>query len=136
MKPIRIILVMALMAGLNLTMKAQSKSEGEKPQSVDKKKIEMYYFHTSRRCATCNAVEEVSKETVKEYFANNVTFKSINLDEEEGESLAKKLRVSGQTLLIVAGKERIDLTNEGFMNAKNNPEKLKKIIKEKIDPLI
>lgn len=136
MKPIRIILVLALMAGLNLTMKAQTEVEKAEKTTIDKNKVEMYYFHTSRRCATCNAVEDVSKEAVKEYFGDQVKFQAYNLDEKDGKSMAKKLRVSGQTLLVVAGKERIDLTNEGFMNAKNNPDKLKRIIKEKIDTLL
>ena len=136
MKPTRIILVLALMAGLNLTMKAQTEVEKAEKTTIDKNKVEMYYFHTSRRCATCNAVEDVSKEAVKEYFGDQVKFQAYNLDEKDGKSMAKKLRVSGQTLLVVAGKERIDLTNEGFMNAKNNPDKLKRIIKEKIDTLL
>ena len=44
--------------------------------------------------------------------------------------------VSGQTLLIVSGDTKINITNEGFMNAHSNPEKLKQIIKEKIDLLL
>ena len=50
--------------------------------------------------------------------------------------MAGELGVSGQTLLIVSGETRINITNEGFMNARSNPEKLKQIMKEKIDPLL
>jgi len=46
------------------------------------------------------------------------------------------LEISGQTLLLIAGETRINHTNEGFMQVGTNPDKLKQIIKEKIDPLL
>ena len=50
--------------------------------------------------------------------------------------MAGELGVSGQTLLIVSGDTRINITNEGFLNARSDPGKLKQIMKEKIDPLL
>jgi len=49
---------------------------------------------------------------------------------------AEELGVSGQTLLIVSGDIKINITNEAFMYARSKPEKLKQVIKEKIDPLL
>jgi len=125
--------VFIFFVGMNFACSAQTEKEKTADQSSN---VEMYYFHFTRRCATCNAVEDVSKHAVKEYYGNKVSFFSYNLDEEDGEAKGEALDVSGQTLLIVAGDKKVNLTNEGFMNARSNPDKLKEIIKEKIDPLL
>lgn len=81
---------------------------------------------------TCNAVESVAKEAVEELANSQVSFAEYNLDEENGKEKGKELGVSGQALMVVGGENKINLTNEGFMNARSNPEKLKAILKEKI----
>jgi hypothetical protein len=98
--------------------------------------VEVFYFHNVRRCATCMAVEAESKDIVEELYKDKVAFSTYNLEEKDGKEMAGELGVSGQTLLIVSGKTRINITNEGFINARSNPEKLKQIMKEKIDPLL
>lgn len=105
------------------------------------KKVEVYYFHFTRRCTTCNNVEKVSKEAVEKQYPDKVKsgdifFKSINLDEKDGEAIGKKLKVEGQTLLIVSGDKRMDLTDKGFMYANNSPEKLTAEIKKAIDEML
>jgi hypothetical protein len=108
----------------------------EQTASISTDGVSVYYFHYSRRCLTCNAVETVSKSALFELFNDKVTFTSYNLDEPDGELKGKELEISGQTLLVVSGETKINLTNEGFMHARNNPEKLKEILKEKIEPLL
>jgi hypothetical protein len=98
--------------------------------------VEVYYFHFTRRCITCQAVEDVTKEALKEIYGDKIPFKGLNLDEADGSEKGKVLEIDGQTLLIVSGDTKINLTNEGFMYARSNPEKLRQILKEKIDPLI
>ncbi|WP_163708678.1 nitrophenyl compound nitroreductase subunit ArsF family protein [Mangrovibacterium lignilyticum] len=98
--------------------------------------VKAYYFHATRRCETCQAVEEVSKEAIQEYYGNQVEFLSVNSDEDASETLIEKYKVSGQTLIIVKGNKIIDLTTDAFLNARTNPEKLKAKIKASIDPLI
>ena len=92
--------------------------------------ITAYYFHNTRRCVTCETVEKVATEALK---AKNIGLKSINLEEEDGKNLAKSLEVSGQTLLIVAGDKKENLTNFAFLNARSNPELLKAKINSVID---
>mgnify|MGYP003807699719 CR=1 FL=1 len=82
------------------------------------------------------AIENVTKEALAEMYGNKVNFTSLNLDESEGELKGKELQVSGQTLIIVSENKKINLTNEAFMNARSNPEKLKEVIKANIDPLL
>ncbi len=136
MRIIRILLFFTLAIGLHISCSAQTKKDNKVNKASKASTVEVYYFHYTRRCATCNAVEKVSKETVAEFPGNKVTFADFNLDKQEGKAKGKELGVSVQTLLIVAGDKKINITNEGFMNARSNPEKLKAVIKEKIEPLL
>ena len=104
-------------------------------------KIQVYYFHNTRRCATCNAVESVTKEALKTQFPQQVadgviTFQSLNLEEEDGKIAAKKLEVNGQSLLFVSGNKKTDLTTAGFMNALTKPNKLKDKVKETVNSML
>ncbi len=99
-------------------------------------KVEAYYFHFTARCVTCKAVESEAKNNIESLYGGKVTFQSVNLDEASSKALTEKLKVDGQSLLIVKGETKINLTNEGFLYARNNPEKFKLIIKEKVDPLM
>ena len=63
-------------------------------------------------------------------------FISLNLEEDEGAEMARVLKVSGQTLLIVKGETKVNLTNEGFMNARTNPDKFHEILRTQIDNLL
>ena len=97
--------------------------------------IEVYYFHYSRRCVTCQAVEAVAQDALIDFYKGRIALKSVNLDDKANNDLAKKLGVKGQSLLIVKGDKKIDLTNEGFLNARSNPDKFASKIKESIDAL-
>jgi len=104
-------------------------------------KVEAYYFHFSARCVTCKTIEAKAKENLEvlypQQFKNGlITFQSVNLDEEVNKPLAQKLGIGGQTLLLVKGDEKINITNEGFMYAMVKPEKFKEVINEKVDFLL
>ncbi len=99
-------------------------------------KIEAYYFHNKTRCNTCKTVEAEAKADLKELYGDKVSFQALNLEEKSIEPIAAKLKVSGQTLLVVKGDKQVNLTNEGFLYAVTDPDKFKKIIKEKVDPLV
>lgn len=140
MKKIAVYLILFLFATTSFACNPEDgKTKNTKNEnSVDK--IQVYYFHFARRCATCNAVEEVTKEALQKYFAEDVkngkiVFTSINLDEESSKTLAKKLKISGQTLLFVAGDKQKNLTNVAFMYAKSSPKKLKVKVKKAIEEL-
>ena len=104
-------------------------------------KVEVYYFHYSRRCATCNAVEEVAKKAVADLYAQQfkkgeIIFKSVNLDEDASDAIARKCKAEGQSLLIIGKGIRKDLTDKAFMYARTSPEKLKAEIKKAIDAVL
>jgi hypothetical protein len=105
-------------------------------QTGNQAKIQAYYFHNATRCVTCKTVEAEAKTNLKELYGDKVSFQTLNLEEKPTQELAKKLKVSGQTLLVVNGEKQVNLTNDGFLYAVTNPDKFKTIIKEKVDPLM
>ncbi len=130
-----LVLFMQVIACSAQTEKKNVKTTG------DARKIEVYYFHFTARCHTCRNVEAKAKESVDMLYSDlvqkgKISFQSVNLDDESSKALAQKLNVYGQTLLIVKGDTKINLTNEGFMYANSNPDRFKAIIKEKIDALL
>jgi len=140
MKKIIFILVF-LMAATGASSYAQTVDQNTGLKASADQNIEVYYFHMSRRCNTCLAVESESEAALKNLYPEQmksglITFQGINLEEESSEPLAKKLEVSGQTLLIVKGDKKIDLTGDGFKYANTSPEKLQNSFKAAIDPLL
>jgi len=119
---------------------AQSSKE-QKSVAADNEELQVYYFHFTKRCVTCNAVENETKVALGMYYADqvkegNVAFTSLNLEEEDGKKMAEQLRVSGQALLLVKGDQMVNLTNEGFMNARTNSGKFHEILKSNIDKML
>lgn len=105
----------------NNTKKDDSKNKGLK--------VEVFYFHFTQRCATCRAVENNSRTALDVLFPEKVrngeyTFKAINLDDSGSKAMAQKWKIGGQTLLVVCGNKKIDLTTVGFLYA-HDPDKLK-----------
>lgn len=109
--------------------------------SPEDKIVEVYYFHNTRRCTTCQAVEDETKKALEQFYPaqikdGRVVFRSINLEEGDNEAFAEKLGVSGQTLLLMAGEKKVDLTNDAFMYATTKPEKLHKEIRKTVDEML
>ncbi len=68
-------------------------------------KIQVFMFHSTKRCSTCIAIGKLSGETVNEYFSQEVAlgkieFKEINIDLPENKELAQKFQASGSSLFI------------------------------------
>lgn len=123
-----------------ISCNAQS-AKKQATKTVSTGKVEVVYFHFTRRCMTCNAVEAEAKKALESLYpklvkAGQLTFKSINLDDASSKSAAEKWSAEGQALLIMGSGKRIDLTSEGFMYAVNNPDKLKAELKKALDPLL
>ncbi|MBP6977388.1 MAG: hypothetical protein KBB71_03640 [Lentimicrobiaceae bacterium] len=141
MKQIRLLTLIIVLSSMFLSCQSQGPKENDQVQITQNETINVYYFHFTRRCATCQAVEEQAELALKTLYpelvkSGRILFTSVNLEESSSEGLAKKLEVSMQTLLIVGGDKKIDLTEDGFMYARSNPEKLREKIKNAIDPLI
>lgn len=107
--------------------------------------LTVYYFHNTRRCATCNAIEDRTKETLNTYFEDKMkdgTIQMVTLNAEEGDNkeICEKYEVWGSTLLLVKSAPEMEevenLTDFAFANARNNPEKFMKGLKKDIDKLM
>lgn len=133
------LVVFSIIAIFNVNANNQSKSKA--PTVSNKAKVDVYYFHFTRRCITCQAVETETKAAIAALYPTQsknglVTFKTVNLDEKTSETLAKKCKAEGQSLLVISGNKRYDFTEQGFRYAKSNPEKLKAELKKTIDLLL
>lgn len=138
MKAFRIFLTLALLFPF-VSGNAQTKKVAAK--LAESGKIEAYYFHFTSRCVTCKAVEAQAKETLEKLYPQQIkqgkiTFQAINLDNASSNAIAEKLKVSGQSLLLVKGSKQVNITNEGFMYARSNPDKFKEVIKQQVDNLM
>jgi hypothetical protein len=103
--------------------------------------VEVYYFHTTIRCVTCNTIEAETRRIVEmlypeQFKSGEINFTSLNIEEPAGKTTGERLGVNSQTLLIVKGDKKFNITNEGFLYAVSQPQKFSEIIKSKIDPLI
>lgn len=140
MKTLRIVITFLLIAPF-VACTGQSSNKEVKTSISNSDKIEVYYFHFTSRCTTCRTVEARAKEYLEALYPAEVkkgliTFNSLNLEEQSTNPVAEKLGVTGQTLLLVKGDTKINLTNEGFMYTVARPEKFKEIINEKVESLM
>lgn len=129
------VLFFVMAAGIVFSCNAQSSQNEKQTEVKESDKVTVYYFHMTRRCATCKAVENVSRKAVQEMDNSNVRFTGYNVEKSEGEKIAKKMNVSGQALLIVGGDQKINITREGFMFARTKPDKLKEVVQQRINSL-
>jgi hypothetical protein len=114
-----------------------------KVESIDKSisKIEVYDFHSTHRCITCNAIEANTKYTLDTYFSDElktdkISFNIINVDKDENAIIAEKFEAAGTALIlnvINKGEEQqINLTDFAFMKGKDK-EVFSQELKSKID---
>lgn len=125
----------------SISCDAQNKEKQQKSVKVLSDKVEVYYFHYTRRCVTCNMVESEAIKHLDSLYpelvkSGKITFVSINLEDASNKAIAEKCKATGQSLLVVSGDKRVDLTQAGFMYARSQPEKYKTEIKSAVDSMI
>lgn len=134
-------LTILMLVTISLSACKTQTSQDQKSVVSNTEELQVYYFHFTKRCATCNAVENETKLALEMFFADQVkegkiAFISLNLEEEDGKDMANQLKVSGQTLLLVKGKAMVNLTNEGFMNARTKPDMFHDVLRTQIVKLL
>jgi hypothetical protein len=130
--------LLILIASISGTAQTNLKPVTANSKSGD---IDVYYFHMTTRCVTCKTVEAEARKNVEMLYpgqvkSGRISFTALNLEEPTGKTLGDKLGVNSQTLLIVKGDQKINITNEGFLYAVSKPQKFTEVMKSKIDPLI
>ncbi len=138
---IGLLVIMLGFSAFNVSVANLPEKEGMQKFSPNEKNIEIYYFHYSRRCATCQAVEDETNKALQEFFKASVDdgtiiFLSVNIGEESTSTLVDTMEISGQSLIFVSDDEKVDITSDAFMNARTKPEKFRKQIKKTIEKLM
>ncbi len=137
MKKTILLLLNVMIISLSYSCNAQSDKGVVSANQLQPDMVEVYYFHFIQRCATCKAIENETKKAINELYSEalneeKIAFTSLNLQEEDGKKMAEKLNISGQTLLIVKDGKQVNLTNDGFLYARTNPEKFREALQKAI----
>lgn len=93
-------------------------------------KIEIIQFHSEHRCMTCNKIEKLTRETLKDF--PSVPFSLVNVDDVKNEKKATQFEATGTALFLYnpkTGKKK-NLTDFAFMNAGNEAKFQKELKKE------
>ena len=106
----RLILALIISCGLtacsnNGTKKSASTDVEQTQPQKQKDRVEVLYFHSKQRCATCMAIEKNAKEAVEAEFADELkngtlVFRTIDISEPKNEAIAEKYEVTWSSLFI------------------------------------
>ena len=137
MKRITLILILVTtLAGCGQNnRKATNNAAQTSIEAISPTDVVVFYFHGKARCKTCIAVQDVARETVKTAFADNnkVRFIEIDTSEKGNEALIKKYDVTWNALIIAKGENSIEVTQQAFATAVNNPQTLEELIKDEVN---
>lgn len=123
-----------LLAGCENSTSATDKSiaSGGQPATVENKeiassqpmssaetaaeKLEVYYFHRTARCYSCQTIGQYVGETMAERYAGEIKagkidYREINVDEPENKEVARKYQATGSSLYInriIDGQDNIE----------------------------
>ena len=135
-----IALCMGLVACGNSNVKSEPKADTQTKADV----VEVLYFHSKQRCASCIAIEKHTKELVDSAYAEELkngklVFKSVDITKDE--HIADKYEVSWSSLIVIDydknGEEKVEnMTEFAFATARNTPEKFKNGSAEKINRML
>ncbi|MBN1356652.1 hypothetical protein JXA40_10370 [bacterium] len=72
--------------------------------------VYVYYFHGTRRCKTCLAIETKAKKAIEEAFPaelaqGSITWQSVNTDLEENRHFEKEFDLMFSSLILVKYKD-------------------------------
>jgi len=105
-------------------------TEGDEPAASDPAhQVVAYYFHGTRRCATCLKIEALSDEALKTGFPKvldngQLVWRVINFEEPQNEHFVDEYKLYTQALIIV------DLL-EGKQTRWKNLEKVWQLLRNK-----
>lgn len=131
-----LLVFVAVLSLLSCSSNSNSKKENTPMEITESDKIEVLYFHSKKRCITCNAIESLSKEVIQKINNPDISYKIIDISTEEGEKIADQYEVAWSSLLINNKGTILDLTKLGFSHAKNQPDVFKQKLEESINSIL
>jgi hypothetical protein len=108
-------------------------------------KLQIYYFHATQRCPTCNSIEANIKQVLETNYKGQIAsglidFKSLCVDDKANKALVEKYEATGAALHLLKienGKESdFDLTEFAFMHSRNEPDFFLQSMKDTISYFI
>lgn len=138
-------LLIAMLVLVSCGNDSKEKTREKQAEETQPNRIEVLYFHGAQRCITCRAIEANTEALLDSHYSKEkadgrIIYKVIDISKKENEAITDKYEVTWSSLFINGwkdGKENInDMTEFGFSNAKNAPDKFKEGIKSKIDELL
>ncbi|MGE4541225.1 MAG: nitrophenyl compound nitroreductase subunit ArsF family protein [Bacteroidales bacterium] len=102
--------------------------------------LDVYYTHSTNRCAGCRAIEKETLETLNSQFKQQmengeIAVHIVNIDLKKNKEIVDEFEVWGSSLFIVKNgdtKNRTDLTKEGFAMARTKPEEFRAVVAKTI----
>lgn len=122
--------VATLMMLLFTACNSEAQNTKQTSKATSDAKIEVIQFHSEHRCMTCNKIEKLSKEALKDY--PGIPFSLVNVDDEKNERKAEEFEAFGTALFLYspATGEKKNLTEFAFMNAGNEEKFIEELKKE------
>jgi hypothetical protein len=103
-------------------------------------KVQLYYFHQTKGCATCKAIGKLSNDFVINNYGSNsskVSYHDVNISLKENQALVDKFEVNWSGLYLLAhtseGDIKDNLTEFAFMYALTNPDTIDQVLTNKIN---
>lgn len=114
------------------------KPSAEQTGAADK--LEVYYFHRSARCNSCNTMGEFARNLLNERYGEEIkngkiVFEQLNVELPENKEIAKKFQASGSSLFInriIDGEDNIE-QDTAIWRALGSEESFNKHLGDKID---
>ncbi|MBU1053166.1 MAG: hypothetical protein KKC46_04965 [Proteobacteria bacterium] len=111
-----------------------------KVNQANSHKIIVYYFHGKNRCYTCKRIEKLTRETVDNYFGNEISaglvkMEVVNVDEPKNKHFAKEYQLFTKSVIvsdIVNGKEQQWKNLQKVWELVHNEEAFKEYIRNEI----
>ena len=122
-----------------------SETTNDTVSKQSKAKLQIYYFHLTNRCITCNSIEANVKSVIESTYSEEIkqgliSFESINIQEKENWEIAEQYETANASLFLTlnteSGQHTSDLTSQAFMLSKNKPDEFKQLIQDTIKSLI
>ena len=100
-------------AMLIVSCSEKSNDDTKNTATIDNNKpdqVKVIYFHGTKRCHTCNKIERLSEETIRDEFAEGlssgkISWETIDFDLKENEHYLKDYNLVNQALIMIKMKD-------------------------------
>ncbi len=123
-----------LVAACGNNQTSESKTSENETSEYGIAKVEVFYFHATRRCPTCNKIEDISKDFVaQQYKDQDVKYYSVNFEDSQNKEITQKYSITWSSLIISSGDEHEDITDLAFQVINSDPSQLTNRMQNLID---